>query len=181
MSVAPEPPAMTRFDAATADERRKLFVDAIGAHRERGTPYLTVETGPPAVAGEDAETDPEADLEAVGDADAPFEVDDLAEGEDGASSEGSPDEGDGGPAWIQFGDDVINLDCTEAELDRLKSLLDRYPAFRIDELTRPDEAEGVNVRVTARADANRIAGFLDDVFLTVYDRPDDYRAWVVEI
>ncbi|PSQ17355.1 hypothetical protein BRD00_07840 [Halobacteriales archaeon QS_8_69_26] len=85
------------------------------------------------------------------------------------------------PPWVQFGDGVVNLDCTETELDRLKDLLSEYPAFRIDELTRPEEAEGVNVRITARADPNRTAEFVDEVFLTVFDRPDGYRAWVVEV
>ncbi|MFB6129646.1 MAG: hypothetical protein ABEJ28_02365, partial [Salinigranum sp.] len=34
---------MTRFDAADPTERRKLFVDAITAHRNRASPYLTIE------------------------------------------------------------------------------------------------------------------------------------------
>jgi hypothetical protein len=37
---------MTRFDAADADARRELVVDAFAAHRERGSPYVTLTTEP---------------------------------------------------------------------------------------------------------------------------------------
>jgi len=127
---------MTRFDAAAPGDRRKLFVDAITAHRERGSPFLTVE----------AETDP----------------DELA-------------------PWVQVSEDTINLDCTDAELDRLKDLLSEFPAFTIDDLTRPDDAEGTNVRVVGRGDANRVAQFVDRAFAEAFDLTEEYRAWVVEL
>jgi len=37
---------MTRFDAATPADRASLIVAAIRAHRERESPFLTVETDP---------------------------------------------------------------------------------------------------------------------------------------
>jgi hypothetical protein len=37
------------------------------------------------------------------------------------------------------------------------------------------------VRVTARADAALLARFVDRVFREVYDRDEDYRAWVVAV
>lgn len=43
---------MTRFDAADAEGRQKLVADAVAAHRERGSAFLTLEADP-AVAGED--------------------------------------------------------------------------------------------------------------------------------
>jgi len=126
---------MTRFAADEPADRRKLFVEAIVAHRNRASPHVTIEV----------------------------EVDE-------------------GPApWVQFADGRINADCTEAELEELKTLLGRFPAFKIDELTRPDDAEGVNVRVSAKADPNRIAGFIDTAFREVYGLPEGYRAWVVAI
>ena len=130
---------MTRFAAASPTERRKLFVDAVLAHRERASPFLTVEADP----DPDAEDDP-----------AP---------------------------WVQFADRTFNLDCTDGELERLKSLLEEYPEFRIDQLEAPEDAEGTNVRITARSDANRLAQFVDDAFRVVYDRPEGYRAWVVAV
>ncbi|ELZ82492.1 hypothetical protein C453_15443 [Haloferax elongans ATCC BAA-1513] len=132
---------MTRFEADTSRERRKLFADAVVAHRNRGSAFLTIE----------ADRDPDLDGE-----DAP------------------------GP-WVQFSDKTFNMDVTDEELDRLKDLLSSFPEFRIDQLESPEEAEGTNVRITARSDANRLAGFADEVFQAVYGRAEDYRAWVVAI
>jgi hypothetical protein len=126
---------MTRFDAATADARRELFADAIRAHEERESAFLTIE----------AATDEEQ------------------------------------PPWVQFADGLVNLDCTDDELDRTKTLLEDYPEFRIDELERPDEAEGTNVRIAARADPERVAGFIGRVFAEVYEHSTDYRAWVAAV
>ncbi|WP_144903251.1 hypothetical protein [Halobellus captivus] len=88
-------------------------------------------------------------------------------------------DGEESPApWIQFADKTFNLDVHGDELDRLKAVVDDFPAFRIDELESPDEAEGTNVRITARSDANRLAAFADRVFKEVYGRDEGYRAWV---
>lgn len=132
---------MTRFEADSPRERRKLFADAVVAHRNRGSAFLTVE----------AEYDPDIDGE---DAPAP---------------------------WIQFADKTFNMDVTDSELDELKAMLSSYPEFRIDQLESPETADGTNVRITARSDANRLAGFIDTAFQTVYGRDEDYRAWVVAI
>ena len=131
---------MTRFEAETPKERRKLFADAVVAHRNRGSAFLTIE----------AEQDPEIDGE------------------------------DPGP-WIQFAERTFNMDVTDEELDRLKGLLDEFPEFRIDQLESPEEAEGTNVRVSARSDANRLAGFVDRAFQAVYGRSEEYHAWVTAI
>ena len=138
---------MTRFDAADPAERQKLYVDAITAHRHRGSGFLTLE------------------------------VDETAL--DDSDSDG-PDPALGVP-WLQFGDGTINLDCTDEELETLKSVLGEFPAFRIDEIHRPDNAEGVNVQISAKADPNRIAQCLDVIVQRVYDLPADVRIWVVEL
>jgi hypothetical protein len=130
---------MTRFEADTPAERRKLFADAVIAHRNRGSAFLTVE----------------ADLLEDGD-------EELA-------------------PWIQFAEKTFNLDCEDEELDRLKALLEEFPEFRIDQLESPEEAEGTNVRITARSDPNRLAGFVDRAFQEVYECDEDYRAWVVAV
>ncbi|PCR89400.1 hypothetical protein [Natrinema ejinorense] len=143
---------MTRFDAAEPADRRKLYVDAITAHRERGSGFLTLEADDETAVGRDSE------------------------GESAAASAAEL-----GTPWVQFSDGTINLDCTDAELDVLKGVLDEFPAFKIDDLNRPEEAEGVNVRISAKADPNRIAQFVDDVFLEVYDLPPSVRVWAVGI
>ncbi|AFO57277.1 MULTISPECIES: hypothetical protein [unclassified Natrinema] len=149
---------MTRFAAAESTERRSLYVDAITAHRERESAFLTVEAD-------------EKTLEANGET--PSE-----RGPDTGESDGSTDPG---VPWVQFGDGTLNLDCTDEELEALKRLLESFPAFKIDDLIRPEEAEGVNVRISAKADANRIAQFIDRLFLEVYDLPAAFRVWVVDI
>lgn len=143
---------MTRFDADTPTDRRELFAAAVTAHRERDSPFITIEPEP--TPAEDAAAENEALPE-----DAPEQT----------------------IPWIQLADDTVNLDCTDAELERLKSLLEEYPDFRIDDLTSPDDAHGTNVRITARADPERLGTFFDRTFQSVYGRDEEYRAWVVEI
>lgn len=159
---------MTRFDAADPAERRKLYVDAITAHRERGSGFLTLEVGESVF---DADSDAEE-----------FDLETASESESDAAGATAADlDPELGVPWIQFGDGTINLDCTDAELDELKAVLGEFPAFKIDEITRPEEAEGVNVRVSAKADQNRIAQFIDATFRRVYGLPETFRVWVVEI
>ena len=140
---------MTRFDAADAAERRKLFAEAVIAHRNRGSQFCTVEVDPADAPGVDAADDDAADPAPV--------------------------------PWIQFAEQTFNLDCTEAELDRLTDLLAEFPECRIDRTERPDETEGVNVRITARSDANRLGQFADRALQATYDLDDDYRAWVTQL
>lgn len=143
---------MTRFDADTPTERRKLFADAVTAHRTRGSGFLTIEADEPETVsfGEDAVDDEDEEEEAV-------------------------------PPWLQFAEKTFNLDVTDEEHERLNDLVDDYPEFRIDALESPDTAEGTNVRITARSDANRLADFADRVFREVYDLDEEYRAWVVQV
>jgi hypothetical protein len=83
--------------------------------------------------------------------------------------------------WIQFSDTTVSMDCTDAELERLKGLLDSYPEFRAESLESPEEAEGTHAQITARSDANRLAMFIDEAFQTVYGYESTYKAWVVAI
>jgi len=85
------------------------------------------------------------------------------------------------PPWIQLAGTELVLDCTDDELDRLKALLDEFPEFRIDELASPEAAAGTNAVITARSDANRVAGFIERAFREVYRLDDDYRAWVTTV
>lgn len=143
---------MTRFDAATPSARRELFAAAVRAHHERDSAFLTIEPDPTP-----------AEVAAADDEELPPDAPELT------------------TPWIQLADHTVNLDCTDAELAALKTLLDDYPSFRIDDLTRPEDAHGTNVRITARADPLRLGEFFDRVFQDVYGRDEDYRAWVVEV
>jgi hypothetical protein len=137
---------MTRFDADTPAERRKLFAEAVTAHRTRGSAFLTVEV------------DADPDL-------------------DGTDEDGDPLP----PPWVQFAEKTFNLDVTDDERERLEQLLEEYREFRIEELNSPEESEGTNIRITARSDANRLAGFVDHLFQHVYGRDESYRAWVTAV
>lgn len=147
---------MSRFSADTPKERRKLVVDAIIAHRERGSPFCTL------MVGQDSQTETEIE-------------DGEPEGENG---DGEPAEA---PPWIQFGDQTLNLDCTDEELDRLKTLLREFPAFKIEQLHSPEEAEGTNVRISAKADVNRIAQFVDQMLQEVYECSESTTIWAAEV
>lgn len=144
---------MTRFDADTPTDRRKLFADAVTAHRTRGSAFLTIE----------AETVEEPS----------FGTDEETEQNEDGDDEPAP--------WLQFAEKTFNLDVTDDEHERLNGLVDDYPEFRVDALESPDTAEGTNVRITARSDANRLADFADRVFTEVYGYEDDYRAWAVQV
>ncbi|AGB39178.1 hypothetical protein [Natronococcus occultus] len=104
-----------------------------------------------------------------------FEVDEdsLSAAEDVDPELGTP--------WVQFADGTINLDCTDTELESLKDLLSEFPVFKIDEINRSKEIEGVNVRISAKADPNRIGQFVDAVFARVYGLPEDVRVWLVDL
>jgi hypothetical protein len=173
---------MTRFEADDPTERRKLFADAVVAHRDRGSPYLTIEADGRSDDGGDG--DPAQ--RDVGAGAAGASAASAGASADSTGTDAGPDRS-GGEAeapvapWIQFSERTVNVDCTDRELARLKDLLSEFPEFRIDRLERPEGAGGTNVRITARSDASRLADFFDRVFREVYDRDEDYRAWVVEI
>ena len=184
---------MTRFDASDATDRRELFAATIGAHRERASAFCTFEAdethAEPLDAGANDADAGEA-AAASGDAAGTDASDASSTGGAGGTGDASVDTAPPGapgdvetapPPWVQFAADTFNLDCTDAEFERLECVLDDYPEFRIDELERPETAEGVNVRITARSDANRLAGFVERAFRDVYDLPADYRVWVADV
>jgi hypothetical protein len=107
----------------------------------------------------------------------------TVEGEwDGAVTEPDADEDEPAPLpWVQFGDRTFNLDVTDDELARLNDLLTEFPEFRVETRESPEEAEGTNVRITAKSDAGRLAMFVDEAFVRVYGAPGDYRLWVVAV
>ena len=94
--------------------------------------------------------------------------------------EATPDEDELVP-WIQYGDGLLNLDCTDRELDRLKTTLESYPELTITDLTRPEEAEGTNVRIEAYTDDDRVAAAVESIFRETYDQPASFRLWVTSV
>ncbi|OVE84341.1 hypothetical protein [Natronolimnobius baerhuensis] len=152
---------MTRFDATEPADRQQLYADAITAHRERGSGYLTLEV--------------DTELLKTGETDADGSESD---GDDSSTHTFDPELG---VPWVQFGDGTINLDCTADELEELKTVLEEFAAFTIDDIVRPNDIDGINVRISANADQNRIAQFIEAVFRQVYGLPENGRVWVTEI
>lgn len=85
------------------------------------------------------------------------------------------------PPWVQFADGVLNLDCTDEEVGALERLLVDFGAFTISAKETEEEAAGTNVRIEARSDPDRVGQFVDAVFREVYDLPEDFTLWTVEI
>ncbi|MCG1003930.1 MULTISPECIES: hypothetical protein [Halobacterium] len=90
------------------------------------------------------------------------------------------------PPWVQFAEGTLNIDCTDDELDRLATVVSRFGAFTIEEREKvpaesADESPGTNVRIEARADDDRVGQFVDAVFEDVYELPEDFRLWAVEV
>ena len=85
--------------------------------------------------------------------------------------------------WVQFdhGESMLNLDCSDAELERLDRFLAEVGGLTVAERRSPEEAEGTNVRMKAHVDHGRVAQLVERLFREVYDRPADYRLWVTEI
>lgn len=156
---------MTRFDASTPDDRRSLVADAIVAHRDRGSVFCTVEADSPPP---DASTPDDEAIE-PDDAESDDEVPEVDDEET--------------PAWIQFSDpeSQLNLDCTDEEYDRITDVLSTAGAFTIVEQTAPEDAEGRNLRITARTDADRIADVVDRIFVEGFAYDEEYRLWATEI
>jgi len=96
--------------------------------------------------------------------------------------EADPSHGDDlGVPWVQFGDGLVNLDCSDDELERLGALLDSRGGVTVAERTSPEDVEGTNVRIEVRGDAERVAGLIEDCFREVYGVPESYRLWATEL
>jgi hypothetical protein len=86
-----------------------------------------------------------------------------------------------GVPWVQFGDGLVNLDCTDEELDRLTDLLSARGGMSVTERASPEDADGTNVRIEVHGDAERVAGLVEDCFREVYALPEDVRVWAVAV
>lgn len=140
--VAPVSRVVTRFDATDPGGRHKLVAEAVRAHRERASPYLTLEVD---------------------------------------SEMATPDDSAEEVPWIQFSEDVLNLDVTDEERERLDALLSEFPAFKVRQLEQPETSDGHNVKIGALADAARVAQFVEKIFVEVYGLSEDYRLWAAEV
>jgi len=166
---------VTRFDANTPEERRALIAATIAAHRERGSQFCTLEAATPPAAREETRAAGAGDGMSDTAPDASEGQPEAAESEALAASEQH--------AWVQFSDPegVLNLDCTDAEYDRLVDVLDSFPEFTVQEQAVPEDADGRNLRIEARGDGARIADCVEAIFLEGYGYGDRFRLWATEL
>lgn len=144
---------MTRFVADTPEERRALVAEAIQAHRERDSPFVTFEAEP-------------ADVDGDGNGD-----DDGA----GAAESSTP--------WIQYADDegLLNLDCTDAELPIIEGVVDEFGGASGADRTSPAEADGTNLKIQVRGDDERVSMLVESIFRDGFSLSAAYRVWVTEL
>lgn len=146
---------MSRFAADTPEERRALLADAIQAHRERDSPFVTFEAEP---------ADKDGGVDGNGD-------------DDGAGAAESP------TPWIQYADDegLLNLDCTDAELPAIEAVIDEFGGASVADRTSPAEADGTNLKIQVRGDDERVAMLGASFFRDGFGLPVDYQLWVIEL
>ena len=85
------------------------------------------------------------------------------------------------PPWVQYADGTLNLDCTDEELDALDGVLADFGAFTVAAQDAHEDAPGTNVRIEAQTDDERVGQFVERVFREVYELPEDFRLWAVEV
>ncbi|SDF08265.1 hypothetical protein [Halorientalis regularis] len=77
------------------------------------------------------------------------------------------------PPYVEYCDREIVVQVDDAERDRLDTLLDDFPVFKIAQPTTRKAPDG-EVHVSAIADPKHAADFLDRLFLDVFERADEY-------
>ncbi|MFB6153485.1 MAG: hypothetical protein ABEJ27_04460 [Halodesulfurarchaeum sp.] len=161
---------MTAFDAEDPTVREDLFAEAIRAHRERESQFVTVEV--------DQAADP-------GPGPPPF-------------------------IQYSAGEGLCNLDCLAVERSDIEGVIDGYSGATIvdrhevtpetgsESTDGPNDSDGpprgtgsgqgssrrrtaVNLQVRIRGDERRIAGFMEECFVSGFGLDPGFRAWVVRI
>lgn len=86
---------------------------------------------------------------------------------------------DGDSPVVEYVDREITLEVDETQRDRLDSLLAEFPVFKIAQpATR--KAPAGEVHISALADPKHSADFIDQLLLSVYERPGEYELAIVE-
>lgn len=81
---------------------------------------------------------------------------------------------------VTYADRMVTFECAEGARARLDDLLSDFPVFKVKQPDTRKAPEGT-VHLSALADPKHVADFVDEVFLSVYDLPPDYRLWVVRV
>jgi hypothetical protein len=93
-------------------------------------------------------------------------------------SEGAVFETDAGR--LTYADRTISLELTDTERERLDTLLESYPVFKIEQPATRKAPEGA-VHVSAIADPKHAADFVESVFRDVFEQEEEYELRVVRV
>lgn len=81
---------------------------------------------------------------------------------------------------LTYSDRTITLDLTNTERERLESLFESFPVFKIEQpATR--KADTGTVHISALADAKHTADFVEHVFRAVYELNEEYELRSVRV
>ena len=184
---------MARFAAATRPDRLDLVADGIAAHRERQSDFVTVEGEPiregtvengSVAEGNPQEEEPVAeDGSAVADDGKPVADENRSVEDEDQPEAGTVPGGTGPRPWIQYRarDALLNLDCTDTELDSVQAVIDDIGGARVTDRHTPDGAEGTNLKVSVPGDDERVAMAIESLFAEGFGLGEAYRLWVTEI
>lgn len=94
------------------------------------------------------------------------------------NSEGAAFETDAGR--LTYSDRTITLDLTDTERERLESLFESFPVFKIEQPATRKADPGI-VHISALADPKHTADFIEHVFRTVYEQDEEYELRSVRV
>lgn len=86
---------------------------------------------------------------------------------------------DGDVPTVTYADREITVTVDDDARERLDALLDDFHVFKIAQPATRKAPEG-EIHLSALADAKHAADFVDELFLSVFDQPDDYALVVDE-
>lgn len=94
------------------------------------------------------------------------------------NSDGTVFETDAGR--LTYDDRTITLELTETERERLDTLFESYPVFKIEQPATRKAPEG-EIHVSALADPKHTADFVESVFRDVFEQGDEYELRVIQV
>jgi hypothetical protein len=81
---------------------------------------------------------------------------------------------------LTYADRTITLELSETERERLDTLFESYPVFKIEQPATRKAPEG-EVYVSALADPKHAADFVESVFRDVFEQGEEYELRVVQV
>ena len=177
---------MARFSATTRPDRLDLVADGIAAHRKRQSDFVTFEAEPNREGAVDNGPTPDENQvgeEPAADEEIPPPEDEIPSADEDRPEAGTVPRGAGPNPWIQYRarDALLNLDCTDVELESVQAVIDDVGGARVTDRRSPDGAVGTNLKISVPGDDERVAMAVESLFAEGFGLGGAYRLWVTEI